>query len=68
MFQVVEGLHYAFARATKHFAANYPRVAALHDAVAARPNIAAYLASSRRLAFNETDLFRHYAELDKAAR
>jgi glutathione S-transferase len=37
----------------------------LHDAVAARPRIAAYLASPRRIAFNEQGIFRHYAELDR---
>jgi len=38
---------------------------AARDAVAARPRIAAYLASPRRIAFNEQGIFRHYAELDK---
>jgi len=32
--------------------------------VKARPNIAAYLASPRRLAFNENGIFRRYPELD----
>ncbi|MGQ0579027.1 MAG: glutathione S-transferase, partial [Betaproteobacteria bacterium] len=36
----------------------------LHDKVAARPNIAAYLASGRRIAFNQNGIFRHYPELD----
>lgn len=67
MFQLIEGLHYAFPRATAHFAAQYPRLAALRTAVAARPDIAAYLASERRLPFNETGIFRHYAELDVPA-
>ncbi|HTH74494.1 MAG TPA: glutathione S-transferase [Trinickia sp.] len=66
MFQLIEGLHYAFPRATARFASRYPRLAALRKAVAARPNIAAYLASERRLPFNETGIFRHYAELDIA--
>ena len=43
----------------------YPRVAALHDAVAARPRIKAYLASPRRLPHSEHGIFRHYAELDE---
>ena len=47
---------------------NYPRVAALHDRVAARPRIAAYLTSSRRIAFNQHGIFRHYPELDQATR
>ncbi|HEV3431338.1 MAG TPA: glutathione S-transferase [Paraburkholderia sp.] len=68
MFQVVEGLRYAFPKATKHLADHYPHVIALHDAVAARPNIAAYVQSERRLPFNETGIFRHYPELDRAVR
>ncbi|NIE63745.1 glutathione S-transferase [Burkholderia sp. Ax-1719] len=68
MFQIVEGLRYAFPKATKHLADHYPNVIALHDAVAARPNIAAYVQSERRLAFNETGIFRHYPELDRALR
>jgi glutathione S-transferase len=68
MFQLIDGLHYAFPRATRHFGEHYPLLAALHDAVAGRPNIAAYLASPRRLAYNELCIFRHYPELDKAAR
>lgn len=67
MFQLIEGLHYAFPRATTRFASDYPRLAALRKAVAARPNIAAYLASERRLPFNETGIFRHYPELDTAS-
>ncbi len=42
----------------------YPNVVALHDRVASRPRIRAYLASPRRIPFNEHGLFRHYAELD----
>jgi glutathione S-transferase len=68
IFQIVAGLRYAFPKATKHLADHYPHLAALHDAVAARPNIAAYLASPRRLPFNETGIFRHYPELDRAMR
>ncbi|TKC90284.1 glutathione S-transferase [Trinickia terrae] len=68
MFQVIDGLHYAFPRATKRFGEHYPRLAALCDAVAARPNIAAYLASERRGGHNESCIFRHYPELDKTVR
>ena len=67
IFQVVEGLHYAFPRAMKKFGKQYPRVAALHDAVIKRPAIAAYLDSDRRLPFNESGIFRHYPELDEDA-
>jgi len=68
MFQLIDGLHYAFPRAMKRFGVHYSLLAGLHDSVAARPNIAAYLASERRLAYNESGIFRHYPELDKAAR
>jgi glutathione S-transferase len=67
MFQLVDGLHYAFPRAMKKFGTLYPRVAALHDAVLERPNIAAYVDSERRIAFNESGIFRHYPELDQDA-
>jgi glutathione S-transferase len=65
LFQVVEGLRYAFPNATARFAIAYPGLAALHEMVAKRPHIAVYLGSERRLAFNEDGIFRHYPELDK---
>jgi glutathione S-transferase len=64
LFQVVEGLRYAFPNAMERIEKNHPRVVALHDRVAARPNVASYLASERRIAFNEDGIFRHYPELD----
>ena len=64
LFQLVAGLTYALPRAMAALAPQVPRVRALHDAVAARPRLAAYLASPRRLPFNEHGLFRHYSELD----
>lgn len=64
LFQAVEGLSYAFPRASKGALARTPRVVGLRDHVAARPRIARYLASDRRTAFNEDGIFRHYPELD----
>lgn len=64
LFQVIQGLRYAFPRATSRFQVSYPGLVALHDRIEARPNIAAYLKSERRLAFNEEGIFRHYPELD----
>jgi glutathione S-transferase len=64
LFQVVEGLRYAFPIATKRATADCPAVLALHDAVAERPRIAAYLKSKRRIPFNEDGIFRRYPELD----
>jgi len=65
LFQIAEGLAYAFPRAMKNFDDRYPNVAKLRDVVRERPNIKAYLASKRRLAFNESGIFRHYPELDQ---
>jgi glutathione S-transferase len=48
----------------KRFEKKIPRVIALHDRVAKRPRVAAYLASERRIAFNEWGIFRYYRELD----
>ncbi|HEU0036273.1 MAG TPA: glutathione S-transferase [Kofleriaceae bacterium] len=63
-FQMVEGLTYAFPRAFGHHKREAKQLLALHDRVAERPRIAAYLASDRRLPFNEQGIFRHYPELD----
>jgi glutathione S-transferase len=64
LFQVVEGLRYAFPRSMTRLEPKYPRVVALHERIAARPRIAAYLSSNRRISFNEHGIFRHYPELD----
>jgi glutathione S-transferase len=64
LFQLVEGLRYAFPRAAASALATTPRVVELHDRVAAHPRIAAYLASERRIPFNEEGIFRRYPELD----
>jgi glutathione S-transferase len=63
-FQIVCGLEYAFPKAMKRRARKLPKLYGLRDRVAARPRIAAYLASPRRVPFNETGIFRHYPELD----
>jgi glutathione S-transferase len=64
LFQIVEGLRYAFPRRMKAFERNIPGLVELRDRVAGRPNIKAYLASDRRIAFNEDGIFRHYKALD----
>jgi len=63
--QVLAGLRYAFPTASARALRSRPRLRALHAAVFERPRIAAYLASTRRAAFNNEDLFRHYPELDR---
>jgi glutathione S-transferase len=66
IFQVIAGLRYAFPNATVKAARKYPRLFALHTTIQERPRIAAYLASPRRIPFNNDGIFRHYPELDDA--
>lgn len=65
LFQIVEGLRYAFPNNMQRFERKVPRVIELRDRVAARPNIKAYLASERRIPFNEDGIFRRYPALDR---
>jgi glutathione S-transferase len=62
---LIEGLRYAFPKAMQRLERKAPGVAAVHDRVAGRKNVAAYLASERRIPFNESGIFRRYAELDE---
>jgi glutathione S-transferase len=64
LFQVMEGLRYAFPATMSRIDAAYPLVGALCERVAKRPRIAAYLKSPRRIPFNEEGIFRHYPELE----
>jgi len=64
LFQLIEGLRFAFPVACARELAKLPRVTALHQAAAERPRLQAYLASERRLPFTETGIFRRYPELD----
>ena len=64
MFQVIEGLSYAFPKAFDAYSKQIPGLMELHGRVMARPRVAEYLASPRRLAFNEMGIFRHYKALD----
>jgi glutathione S-transferase len=64
LFQLVSGLDYAFPNAMRRMRGRMPRLRSLVERVADRPNIAAYLQSSRRIAFNEQGIFRHYKALD----
>ena len=65
LFQIVDGLRYAFPKRMKAFEREIPGLVDLHDRVASRPNIKAYLSSEPRIAFNEDGIFRHYRELDE---
>lgn len=64
MAQTIAGLRYAFPSASRKALRLCPRLRVLHDRVFARPRIKRYAASGRRLAFNNDDVFRYYAELD----
>ena len=64
LFQLIEGLRYAFPNAMKRIERGVPRVVAAHDKVAERERIKKYLKSPRRIPFNESGIFRHYPELD----
>jgi len=64
LFQIVEGLRYAFPKYMQAFESEIPGLVKSRDRVAERPNIKAYLASDRRIPFNESGIFRHYRELD----
>jgi glutathione S-transferase len=63
-FQLVEGLTYAFPHTMAK--QKIPKLRALRDRIAQRPRITAYLTSERRIPFNESGIFRHYAELEAA--
>jgi glutathione S-transferase len=68
LFQIVAGLTYAFPNAMASAARKYRRLFALHAQIQERPRIAAYLASPRRIPFNEDGIFRHYPELERPPR
>ena len=64
LFQIVEGLRYAFPKRMKRFEKKIPGLIALHDRVARRPRIKAYLASKRRIPFSQWGIYRYFKELD----
>ena len=66
IFQLIEGLRYAFPLRMATLAPTIPNLTRIRDQVAHLPDMAAYLASDRRLGFNTQGIFRHYPELDAA--
>jgi glutathione S-transferase len=58
-------LRYAFPKTMARLEEQYPRMVVLHDRIMARPRIAAYLSSPRRLPFNQQGIFRRYPELEE---
>jgi glutathione S-transferase len=65
VFQMMAGLRYAFPRAMARLEPKHRRLVALHDHIATRPRLATYLASDRRIPFNQQGIFRYYLELDE---
>jgi glutathione S-transferase len=65
LFQMIEGLRYAFPRAMAKQRRRYPRLLKIQERVSRRPRLAAYLSSERRIPFNQYGIFRHYPELDE---
>lgn len=66
LFQMIEGLRYAFPNAMRRLEPRYPGLRDVHERVMRRTRVAAYLASPRRIPFNPMGIFRHYPELDEA--
>jgi glutathione S-transferase len=64
LFQIVEGLRYAFPKRMKRFERKVPLLIALHDRVSQRPRIKAYLSSKRRIPFSQWGIYRYFKELD----
>ncbi|UOO82093.1 glutathione S-transferase [Uruburuella testudinis] len=64
LFQLIDGLLYAFPRRMHTLTPDYPNIMSLHRRVAALPQLQAYFQSSRRLPYNENGIFRHYPQLD----
>jgi glutathione S-transferase len=64
LFQIVEGLRYAFPKRMKRFEKKVPRVIALHARVRKRPRIKAFLASDRHIPFSQWGIYRYFKELD----
>ena len=64
MFQLIAGLRYALPRMMSRVEKQLPGLVVLHERISQRTNLAAYLASQRRIPFNQDGIFRHYPELD----
>ena len=64
LFQIVEGLRYAFLKRMRRFERKIPTIVALHGRVVKRPRVASYLASPRRIPFSQWGIYRYFKELD----
>ncbi len=64
LFQLIEGLRYAFPRRMRALEGDYPGLRACRDAVAELDGVASYRKSERCIPFNHDGIFRHHEELD----
>ncbi|MBI4814756.1 MAG: glutathione S-transferase family protein [Deltaproteobacteria bacterium] len=64
MFQLHEGLSYAFPQSFVTFRARIPHLVSIVEAVRRLEQVQKYLSSERRLSFNQHGLFRRYPELE----
>jgi len=62
LFQLMEGLDYMFPNRMREL--DYPRLELCRQAMMEIAGVEQYLASDRRLSFNEDGIFRFYPELD----
>ena len=65
LFQMLEGLRYAFPNTMRKLEKKHPKLVRLRDRVALRPRLSAYLSSERRIPFNQYGIFRRYRDLDE---
>ena len=65
LFQVVQGLRYAFPKGFKKYEKRCLSVLSLNDKVFLDNKVSKYLSSDRRIPFNKSGVFRYYPELDK---
>lgn len=65
LWQMLEGLDYAFPNLMQQMAGSFPHLQALQGAVPEIGGVADYLVSERRIDFNQDGIFRHYPELDE---
>ena len=65
LFQVMEGLDYAFPNAMRALQGQFGNLEGLQSVVPEIEGLAGYLASEERMDFNQDGIFRHYEELDQ---
>ena len=66
LFQLMEGLDYAFPNTMRSLQGSFPHLEGLQSAVPEIEGVADYLASENRIPFSEDGIFRLYEELDEA--